>query len=113
VAAGSWSQLTNYTVSANLIYKDQQNIKAYQAVKLSIFGPPYDGSVVLSPMTGMVGDNYSLNVTGWVSLMGTKLYYSVYTTMDSLGATRGAQVNTKPIAVGTSFSSSFKSVNPI
>jgi hypothetical protein len=49
-------------------------------------------------MIGKVGDAYSVNVTGWVSLSNTSIYYSVYTTIESDGVSRGAQVNPQPVA---------------
>ena len=98
VKAGSWSNLTNYSVSAQLTFKNQSSIQATKFVKFTVFGPPTGGSVSITPMIGKVGDAYSVNVTGWVSRSNTPIYYSVYTTIDSDGVSRGAQVNPQPVA---------------
>ena len=84
-----------------------------QLVNFPVYGPPSGGNVSMSPMSGMMGDSYLVNVNGWVSLANASIYYSVYTPIDSAGLIRGAQLNSQAIAQNKNFTSKFTSTNPI
>lgn len=95
VEAGNWEENTVYTVSVNLVFKEERGINSYEELQFQTYAPPKGGSVYITPEFGYVGDNFTISVAGFTS--ASAVSFNVFNSYDWEGTLRGAQLNSRSV----------------
>lgn len=96
IEAGSWTENTNYTVTCKLYFQEEPTINGSSFTTFSTFAPPENGTVIIWPDYGYIGDTFLIMVDGFVDPTSA-VVYNVFNSFDETGTLKGAQLNNKTI----------------
>ena len=75
-----------------MTHKELAKVGQAKSVTFATLAPPVGGSIVVSPLQGFVGEEYTVTLSGWTSA-NLPIEYNVYSTLDTDGLRKGFVLN--------------------
>lgn len=67
VLSGNWQKNTNYTITANMVYKALPELTGQKTITFLTKSPPTGGSVQIQPGYGVIGSPFTVVLKNWSS----------------------------------------------
>ena len=102
IIKGSYSPNTEYVVTLQITHKKLAKLSSENRVIFQTLAPPKGGTVLISPLKGFVGDEFTITLKDWTSA-NPPIEYNVYSTY-AAGNRKGLLLNVGgPIPVNEAF----------
>ena len=112
IIKGSYSPNTEYEVTLKITHKKLAKLSSESKVAFKTLAPPQGGTVLISPETGFLGDEFTITLKDWTSA-NPPIEYNVYSTY-AAGNRKGLLINVSgPIPVNEAFTFAAQRTTPI